>query len=180
MVEPLGKIEEIAMKYVTTIDGQEYIVDILDEHRVGVDGVAYQIDFMPVGDQPVYSLIVNGNSFDAHVYPNEDNWQVLFHGALYTASVEDEREKRLRASLAGKVAEHEDFHLKAPMPGMVVSIPVQEGQAIRKGDVLVILESMKMQNELRSPRDGKIIRVRVKAGDRVEQRETMLSVVSGG
>jgi len=63
---------------------------------------------------------------------------------------------------------------------MVVSIPVQEGQAIRKGDVLVILESMKMQNELRSPRDGKIIRVRVKAGDRVEQRETMLSVVSAG
>jgi len=79
--------------------------------------------------------------------------------------------------LAGRVAEHEDFHLKAPMPGMVISIPVQEGQVIQKGDVLVVLESMKMQNELRSPRDGKVIRVRVKVGDRVEQKETMLSVV---
>ena len=165
------------MKYVTTIDKREYIVDILDEHRVSVDGVIYQVDFMPVGDQPVYSLVVNGESVDAHVYPNEDIWQVLFRGSLFTVSVEDEREKRLRAALAGKVAEHEDFHLKAPMPGMVVSIPVTEGQMVEKGNVLAILESMKMQNELRSPRDGKVVRLRVKVGDRVEQRETMLSVV---
>lgn len=165
------------MRYVTTIDDHEYFVDILDEHRVSVDGVIYQVDFMPVGDQPVYSLVVNGESIDAHVSADENTWQVLFHGSLFTASVEDEREKRLRAALAGKVAEHEDFHLKAPMPGMVVSIPVTEGLQVQKGSVLVILESMKMQNELRSPRDGKVVRVRVKAGDRVEQRETMLSVV---
>ena len=165
------------MKYVTTIDGHEFIVDILEDHRVNVDGVTYQVDFMPVGDQPVYSLVVDGQSFDAHVYPNEDTWQVLFRGNLFTATVEDEREKRLRASLAGKVADHVDYHLKAPMPGLVVSIPVKEGQSILKGDVLVVLESMKMQNELRSPRDGKVVRVRVNHGDRVEQKETLLSVV---
>jgi biotin carboxyl carrier protein len=177
MVEPVGAVEEIAMKYVTTIEGHEYIVDVLDEHRVSVDGITYRVDFMPIGDQPVYSLVVDGQSVDAHVYPNEDAWQVLFHGELFTATVEDEREKRLRAALAGKVAEHEDYHLKAPMPGMVVSIPVHEGQMIQKGDVLVVLESMKMQNELRSPRDGKVVRVRVRTGDRVELKETMLSVV---
>jgi hypothetical protein len=75
----------------------------------------YEVDFMPVGDQPVYSLVVDGHSFDAHVYPYEETWQVLFHGELFTVSVEDEREKRLRASLAGKVADHVDYHLKAPM-----------------------------------------------------------------
>ena len=165
------------MKYVTTLEGREYIVDILDDHRVSVDGVIYQVDFMPVGDQPVYSLIVNGKSVDAHVYPNEDTWQVIFQGNLFSATVEDEREKRLRAALGGRVAEHEDFHLKAPMPGMVISIPVKEGEVIHKGDVLAVLESMKMQNELRSPRDGKVIWLRVKAGDRVEHKETMLSVV---
>ena len=165
------------MKYITTIASHEYNVDILDEHRVMVDGVTYQVDFVPVGDQPVYSLVVDGKSFDAHVYQNEDIWQVVFRGTLFSAIVEDEREKRLRAALAGKVAMHADFHLKAPMPGMVVSIPVQEGQMVQKGDVLLILESMKMQNELRSPRDGKVTRVRVKVGDRVEQKETMLSVV---
>jgi biotin carboxyl carrier protein len=165
------------MKYITTIDGREYIVDIIDEHRVSVDGVTYQIDFMPVGDQSVFSLVADGQSFDANVYPNEETWQVLFHGDRYTATVEDEREKRLRAALAGRVAEHQDYHLKAPMPGMVVSVPVEEGQEIKKDDVLVILESMKMQNELRSPRSGKVTRLRVKVGDRVEQKETMLSVV---
>jgi len=165
------------MKYITGIDGHEYVVDIIDEHHVNVDGVTYNVDIMQVGDQPVYSLVVNGESVEAHVYPNEDLWQVLFRGNLFTVCVEDEREKRLRASLAGRVAEHEDFHLKAPMPGMVVSIPVQDGQLVKKGDVLAILESMKMQNELRSPRDGKVTRLRVKVGDRVEQKDTMLSVV---
>jgi acetyl/propionyl-CoA carboxylase alpha subunit len=177
MAEPVGEVEEITMKYVTTIDGHEYVVDIIDDHKVSVDDVIYQVDFTPVGDQPVYSLVVNGKSFDAHVYQNEDAWQVLFRGALFTAYVEDEREKRLRAALAGKVAAHADYHLKAPMPGLVVSIPVQEGQMVQKGDVLVVLESMKMQNELRSPRDGKVVRMRVGTGDRVEQKETMLSVV---
>ncbi len=165
------------MKYVTSIDGHEYTVDIIDDHHISVDGLIYDVDFMPVGDQPVYSLVVGGTSVEAHVYPNEDVWQVLFHGTLFTARVEDEREKRLRAALAGRVREHEDFHLKAPMPGMVVAIPVQDGQVVKRGDVLVILESMKMQNELRSPRDGKVSRLRVKAGDRVEQKDTMLSVV---
>lgn len=165
------------MKYVTTIDGHEYIVDIIDDHQISIDGVVQQVDFTPVGDHEVYSLVVDGISVDATVILNEDRWQVLFQGNLFSAIVEDEREKRLRAALGGRVAEHEDYHLKAPMPGMVISIPVDEGQAIHKGDVLAILESMKMQNELRSPRDGKVTRVRIKAGDRVEQKETILSVV---
>lgn len=165
------------MRYVTTIKDHEYLVDIIDEHHVSVDGVMYEIDFMPVGNQPVYSLVMNGTSVEAHVYPNEDTWQVLLRGDLFSACVEDEREKHLRASLAGRVAERAEFHLKAPMPGMVISIPVGEGQEVKTGEVLLVLESMKMQNELRSPREGKVSRVRVKVGDRVEQKETMLSVV---
>jgi biotin carboxyl carrier protein len=165
------------MKYVTTINEREYIVDILDERHLAVDGVAYEIDFVSVSNQPVYSLIVNGESFDAHVYPEEEVWQVLFQGKIYTAQVEDEREKRLRAALGGTASEQDEFHLKAPMPGMVVSVPVLAGQAVKKGDVLLILESMKMQNELRSPRDGSIGRVRVAAGDRVEKKDTLLSVI---
>ena len=165
------------MRYLTTIAEKEYLVEIIDDHHVSVDGVNYLIDFEAVGNQPVYTLLVDGQSYDAHVYPDEDVWQVLFHGSMFSALVEDEREKRLRASLGGGVAEHEEYHLKAPMPGLVVAVPVSEGQAIQKGEVLLILESMKMQNELKSPRAGNVSRVRVKPGDRVEQKETMLSVV---
>jgi biotin carboxyl carrier protein len=177
VVKPLGEVKEIAMRYVTTVDGHEYIIDIIDEHQVNIDGVMHQVDFMSVGDSQVYSLLVNGKSVDASVTQNDDTWQILFQGNQYKGTVEDEREKRLRAALGGRVIEKEDFHLKAPMPGMVISIPVQDGEAVHKGDVLAILESMKMQNELRSPRDGKVTRIRVKAGERVEQKETILSVV---
>jgi biotin carboxyl carrier protein len=176
MAQPLGEIEKISMRYITTIDGREYQVEILDEHHVSVDGAVYTVDFLSISDQPVYSLIVNGQSFDTQVYPEDDQWQVIFRGTLYSVSVEDEREKRLRETMGGGVPEYEEYHLRAPMPGMIVAVPVTEGQTVAKGEVLLVLESMKMQNELRSPRAGKVTRLRVKIGDRVEQKETMLSV----
>jgi biotin carboxyl carrier protein len=165
------------MQYITTIDEREFIVEILDEHHIKINGVVFDIDLDQVGSQPVYSLIVDGQSYDTHVYQEDDRWHVLIHGSLYTAKVEDERDKRLRASLGGGQAEQDEFLLRAPMPGMIVSIPVDEGQRVEKGDVLLVLESMKMQNELKSPRGGSVSRLRVKAGDRVEQKETLLSVV---
>ena len=165
------------MRYVTTVGKHEYLIEILDEHHVTVDGVMYQIDFGEVSEQTVYSLLADNRSFEAFVYPSDDGWQVLLLGTQYELTVEDEREKRLRASLGGRIAENVDFHLKAPMPGLVVTIPVSDGQVVAKGDVLVVLESMKMQNELKSPRAGKISRVRVKPGDSVELRETLLSVI---
>jgi biotin carboxyl carrier protein len=166
-----------AMKYITTIDDHEYTIEILDERHILVDGVEHETNLESVGGQPIYSLIVGGRSFEVHVYPAENGYQVLVHGNLYQARVEDERERRLRAALVEIVPENREFHLKAPMPGLVVAVPVSEGQAIEKGDVLLILESMKMQNELKSPRAGKISRVRVKAGDSVEHKQTLLSVI---
>lgn len=164
------------MKYVTTINDREYVVELLDERHVRVDGVDYEVDFSQVGGQPVYSLLVDGTSVDAHIYQDEDILQVTFRGQMYSARVEDEREKRLRAAMGGASSELGEFHLKAPMPGMVVSVPVEAGQQVQKGDVLVILESMKMQNELKSPRAGTVVRLRVAVGDRVEKKDTLLSV----
>ncbi len=165
------------MKYVTMIGDRQFMIELLDDNHVIVDGITYEVDFDSISDQPVYSMIVDGKSYEAYMYPSDEGWQVLLQGRLYSAVVEDEREKRLRAAAGGMVADRGDFHLKAPMPGLVVSIPVEEGQEIQKGDVLVILESMKMQNELKSPRNGKVARLRVKVGDSVEQRQTLLSVV---
>jgi biotin carboxyl carrier protein len=165
------------MRYVTTIDGQEYNIEIVDEKHVRIGEDLLEVDFEAVSGQPVYSLIVNGKSYEAFVYSAEDNWQVLLRGHLFPATVEDEREKRLRAAAGGAASETGEFHLKAPMPGLIVSVPVKEGEAVTKGQVLVILESMKMQNELKSPRDGIVQRVRVKAGESVEQKQTLLSVV---
>ena len=164
------------MKYITTIDDKEYAVELIDEKHISVDGKVYEVDFESVSGQPVYSLIVNGRSHEAYIQEGDDDWQVLLRGRLYPAKVEDEREKRLRAAAGGGVTETGEFHLKAPMPGLVVTIPVEEGQAVKKGDVLLILESMKMQNELKAPRDGVVSRIKVKAGESVEQKQAMLSL----
>jgi biotin carboxyl carrier protein len=165
------------MKYITTIEDKKFVIEIIDDRHISVDGKVYEVDFESVSGQPVYSLIVDGKSHESYVYPGDDNWQVLMRGRLYPVSVVDEREMRLRSAAGGGVAETGEFHLRAPMPGLVVTIPVEEGQEIKKGQVVLILESMKMQNELKSPRDGVIGRIRVKAGETVEQKQTLLSVM---
>jgi len=100
----------------------------------------------------------------------------LLRGRLYVVQVEDERERRLRTAVQSRIGEAGEFHLKAPMPGLIVAVPVSEGQHVEKGQVLVILESMKMQNELKAPRAGTVQRIRVKAGEAVEQKQTLLSL----
>jgi len=165
------------MRYITTVEDKQFLVEIIDEKHVSVDGKVYEVDFESVSGQPVYSLIVDGKSHESYVAPGDHDWQVLIRGRLYPVTVEDEREKRLRSAAGGGVAETGEFHLRAPMPGLVVAILVEEGQAIKKGQVLLILESMKMQNELKSSRDGIIGRVRVKPGETVEQKQTLLSVM---
>ncbi len=164
------------MKYITTVGGKEFLVEVTDERHMIVNGKTYEVDFETVSGQPVYSLIVDGRSHEAYVRETDDEWQVLLRGRLYPVKVEDEREKRLRAAAGGGVAETGEYHLKAPMPGLVVSIPVAEGQEVKKGQVLLILESMKMQNELKSPRDGTVNRIKVKPGESVEQKQALLSV----
>jgi biotin carboxyl carrier protein len=165
------------MRYITIIDDKEFIIEIIDAKHVNVNGKVLDVDFESISGQPVYSLLIDGKSYEGYVYPDEKNWQVLLHGRLYQATVEDEREKRLAAAASKGVADRGEFHLKAPMPGMVIAVPVTEGQAVKKGQVLLILESMKMQNELKSPKDGTVSRIRVKAGETAEQKQALLSVI---
>lgn len=164
------------MKYVTTVDNQEFQIEIVDERHIRIGERLLEVDFQAISGQPVFSVILDGKSYESFVYQGDEDWEVLIRGRQYQVKIEDEREKRLKAAAGGGVAEGGEFHLKAPMPGLVVSILVEEGQEVKKGQVMLILESMKMQNELKAPRDGVIGRVRVKAGESVEQKQSMLSL----
>ena len=164
------------MKYITTIDGKEFLIEVVDERHVRIGERLLQVDFESVSGQPVFSLILDGKSYESFVYQGDVVWEVLLRGRQYQVNVEDEREKRLRAAAGGGIAESGEFHLKSPMPGLVVAVLAEEGQAVTKGQVILILESMKMQNELKAPRDGVMGRIRVKAGESVEQRQTLLSL----
>ncbi len=166
------------MKYIATVGKLEYVVEIVDDRHVILGNRLYEVDFTPVSSQPAYSMLVDNKSYEAYIYPAEDEkLHVFMLGRMYAVRVEDEREKRLREAAGSAAVAGGEFHLKAPMPGLVVSIPVQEGQPVEKGQVLLILESMKMQNELKAPRAGKIDRIRVKPGETVEQKATLLSIL---
>jgi biotin carboxyl carrier protein len=164
------------MKYIAEVDGLEFPVEIMDEHHIRFGENVLEVDLAAVSGEPLYSLIVNGESFEGYVYPDEAGWQVLLFGQFYQVRVEDEREKRLKTAIQGTVRAGGEYTLKAPMPGMVVSVPVIEGDVVEKGQILVILESMKMQNELRAPSAGTVARLRIKAGESVEQKQTLLSL----
>jgi biotin carboxyl carrier protein len=165
------------MKYITTIGGKEFLVEVIDEKHIRVNDQVMEVDFESVSGQPVYSMLIDGKSYEAYVYAGEEELQVLLLGHQYPAKVEDEREKRLRSSRGDKLQEGGEFQLKAPMPGLVIAIPVQENEQVEKGQVLVILESMKMQNELKSPRAGRVERIKVSVRESVVQRQTLLSII---
>ena len=146
------------MKYIATLDDQTFEIEINADDQITVNGERLSIDFRSVSGQPVYSLLVNGQSYEAYVQGGETGLEVLLQGHLHIVEVEDERQRKLRESSSGPVVHSGEFNLKSPMPGLIVAVPIVEGQVVVKGQDLVILESMKMQNELKSPRDGKVTR----------------------
>ncbi len=162
------------MKYITTVGEKTYVIEVNDDQHVTVDDKTYEIDFQPVGDQPIYSLLIAGRSYEAHVELTNEAWQVLHAGNLYEVIVMDERAQRLAQAGGGTLAQSGEFALKASMPGLVVSSPVEVDQEVEKGDILVILESMKMQNELKASRAGTVVSVRIQEGDSVEQNQILV------
>jgi biotin carboxyl carrier protein len=164
------------MKYIATIDDRSFEIDINEKGEIIVDGKPLSVDFQSVADQPVYSMLLDGDSFEANVSLRENDVEVLLQGRLFLVDVEDDRQRRLRETTSIELNLEGEYTLAAPMPGMVVAVPVEIGQSVRKGDNLIILESMKMQNELKAPREGEVSSIRVSSGDSVDQNQALLTL----
>ncbi len=165
------------MKYEVNVGDRVFTVEITPDGNVILDGQEVEVDFDGIGLSGLYSLLVNNESFEALVEQHEGAWQVLIRGNLYDAQVLDERSKLLRSRAMSMVPETGEVAIKAPMPGMVVAVAVKIGQTVEAGDNLVILESMKTENELRAPRAGRVERINVKPGDSVEQNQPLVVIV---
>jgi biotin carboxyl carrier protein len=162
------------MKYIATVDGQDFHIEIHGEDEITVNGEPYTIDFREVAGPSVVSLLHNNDSYEAYIYPAEQGMEVLLRGKRYHVGIEDERQRLLREISSSQSVQRGEFTLKAPMPGLIVAIHVDVDQQVSRGENLVVLESMKMQNELRSPRDGLVSSVRVSPGDNVDQDQVLL------
>lgn len=164
------------MKYVTTINEKQFEIEIQKDGSVLVNGQVREVDFLPLGPS-LYSIIMNRLSLEAVIDDKDGQYQVLMGGRLYEGQVLDER-ARLMLSRSGELGDSSgEVSIKAPMPGLIVAVTVAEGQAVKKGETVVILESMKMQNELKAPRDGTVQRISVQPGQTVEQKKVMITIV---
>ena len=164
------------MKYVTTINNKKFEIEILNDGSVLVNGTPREVDFLSL-DPSLYSIIMNGVSHEVVIEETDGDYQVLLGGRLYGGSVLDERAQLMMSRRGGAAAETGEISIRAPMPGLIVAISVEEGQQVKAGQTVVILESMKMQNELKCPRDGTVQRISIQTGQTVEQKKVLVTIV---
>lgn len=162
------------MKYTVTIGGQDLEVEV-DGTTVRVDGRAYEAHLSPVPGVPLRHLLLGQQSHTIGMQQTEPgNWRLLVDGVTLDAAVVDERTKHIRSLTGGGAARSGPPTLKAPMPGLVLRVLVTPGQAVSPGQGLVVLEAMKMENELRATAAGTVKAVLVEAGAAVDKGKLLL------
>jgi pyruvate carboxylase subunit B len=166
-------------EYLATVEGQEYRVQVEAEGAVTVDGAPYEVDLQSIDGGFHYSLLAGATSLEVFVEHCEDVCFVSIEGNRYQVRVEDERQRRVGRRREAAL-EAGDAEVTSPMPGMVVAVLVEEGQPVRTGEGLLILEAMKMENEIRAPRNGLVERLKVTPGQRVSHDELLLRIRSPG
>jgi pyruvate carboxylase subunit B len=163
------------MRYITTINGQRFEIDIQRDGSLLVNGKRRVVDFLALGPSQ-YSILMENMSYGLVIEERDDEIEVLMRGRLYTGEVLDERAQLLRERMSAGAVDSGEQNIKAPMPGLVVTVPVQVGQEVAVGQTVVILESMKMQNELKATHAGVVQRIHVEAGQSVEQGKVMVTI----
>jgi biotin carboxyl carrier protein len=164
------------LKYVASVNGKTFEIEINQNGRVTIDGADRAVDFKALLP-PLYSLLVDNASYEALVEERLGQLHVMMLGDLYDVTVTDEREQRLAAASSGFQVDQGEISIRSPMPGMIVAVPVAAGQEVKAGEALIVLESMKMENQLKAPRDGTVSHIHVTPGERVEQNRLLLTLI---
>ncbi|KAA2245785.1 acetyl-CoA carboxylase biotin carboxyl carrier protein subunit [Chitinophaga agrisoli] len=136
-----------------------------------VDWSAVQL---PAGN---YSIVVDGKSFNAQVLKLDRDAKTVtleIQHQVYEVSLEEPIDQLLAAMGIKDALTHKVNDIKAPMPGLVLKVLVEPGQAIRKGDPVLILEAMKMENVFKSATDAVVKAIKVNPGTAVEKGEVLI------
>jgi biotin carboxyl carrier protein len=163
------------MKYEVTIAGEQQLIDIKPEsegaYRIQLgEGAPVIVEAHWLDGQQLV-LRKEGRSYWAGCQVGKEEIEVFLRGNRYLAEVIDPRRKALRIGegAAGN-------RVTTKMPGRIVKVCTEVGQSVSKGDVLVVVEAMKMENPLKSPRDGVVSSIEVNEGDLVEGKTTLVTL----
>ncbi|CAN5764101.1 biotin/lipoyl-binding protein [soil metagenome] len=162
------------MRYYVMIGGREIEVDLTGV-TPRVNGREVEAELGAARDQVVRHLIVNGRSIAivAQQGDRRGQWRLALGADRVIADAVDERTRAIRA-MSGEIAEETEKTIVAPMPGLVVRVDVEVGQQVKAGQGVVVVEAMKMENELKAPGDGTILEIRAQPGTTVEKGAVLL------
>src|SRR5512140_3240071 len=164
------------MKYFVTIGERTLIVE-LNGDAVQVDGLPVSVALEPNPGSPEVRLVIDGHAATLAVEGHREGvWRLVDQGALREVSIEDERTRHIRNLAGAGKAVGGGAVIKAPMPGLVVRIPVSPGDQVAAGAGLLVLEAMKMENELKAHAAGVVTAVRVTAGQAVEKGQILIEL----
>jgi biotin carboxyl carrier protein len=164
------------MKYVVTVAGREVEVEV-DGDRVTVGGDVRIAALRSIAGTPSRQLLLAGRPTVLTLRSaGRGQWTLGHAGDRWEAEVVDERTRHIRSLTAGAGAARGPATLRAPMPGLVVRVLVEAGQEVAAGAGIVVLEAMKMENELKAPSPGIVGAVRVGAGEPVEKGQVLVEL----
>ncbi|HVH68705.1 MAG TPA: biotin/lipoyl-containing protein [Gemmatimonadales bacterium] len=167
------------MKYLVTIGSQTLEVAV-ENGRVLVGGEALDAQLVAVSGTPLYHLLLGGESWTVAAQPLEGagRWALGAVGERVEVAAVDERAQHVEASAGPSGVPMGGGTVVAPMPGLVVRVEVVPGQRVEAGTGLVVVEAMKMENELRAARAGVVEAVHVTPGQPVEKGAVLVTMTS--
>jgi len=165
------------VKYEVRLDGKTRVVELAREDggwKITLDGNLLDANAVEVAPN-TFSILLNGRSYQVRVAPRSDGSLTLHTGVgEYHAEVADPRSWRGRRH--GALEAEGPQQIAAPMPGKVVRLLVKQGDTVEAGQGLMVVEAMKMQNEIRSPKSGRIEKLCAAEGQAVNAGEVLLWV----
>ncbi|MGQ0560541.1 MAG: biotin/lipoyl-containing protein [Gemmatimonadota bacterium] len=163
------------MRYHVTIGSRTFEVEIAGE-QVTIAGETFAVELLQVGGTPLRRLLVDGESHRlvAARGAARGEWDLHIDGFRIAAEVVDERTRAIRALTARPGVSQGPKPVRAPMPGMVVRVEVQPGDQVKAGQGVVIIEAMKMENELKAEAAGTVAKIVVPAGTAVEKGAVLI------
>lgn len=164
------------MRYFVTVEGREFEVDLAGDVPV-VDERPLDATLAVIPGTPVRHLLVDGRSRVLVARSGSKGaWDIHLNGDRYDVDVVDERTRAIRAMIGQGAESRGPSPIRAPMPGLVVRVNVEEGDAVAAGQTVAIIEAMKMENDLKADTDAVVSRVLVGPGEPVEKGTVLVEL----